>query len=77
MIAAGDISGQITLWNVSEGKVIRSWTAHQDAAVKRLMFSLDGKLLGSVSSDIGMDDGPGHSEVKVWSLRGTAVAALR
>jgi WD40 repeat protein len=64
-IASGHIDQSVRLWN-TEGKLLRSWSAH-GAAVGGLAFSPDGKMLASGGAD--------HL-VKVWTLADLTAAPL-
>ncbi|KAI4339839.1 hypothetical protein MLD38_024736 [Melastoma candidum] len=57
-IVGGGVSGEIYLWEVPTGKLLRKWNAHY-RVVTCLVFSDDGSLLIS-----GSEDG----SVRVWSL---------
>jgi WD40 repeat protein/serine/threonine protein kinase len=58
--------GTVTLWDMSTGKAVRSFTGHQ-GQVWRLAFSPDGKRLLSASKFSGPED-VGNVEIKVWDL---------
>ncbi|XP_010536635.1 PREDICTED: protein ROOT INITIATION DEFECTIVE 3-like isoform X2 [Tarenaya hassleriana] len=51
-LAAGDVSGNVHLWEVASGRLLKSWTAHRKS-VKCMSFSDDGSFLIS-GSDGGM-----------------------
>lgn len=57
-IAGGGVSGEIYLWEVPTGKLLRKWHAHY-RAITCLVFSDDDSLVIS-----GSEDG----SVRVWSL---------
>src|SRR5262249_22780595 len=50
MIASGDGSGKIRLWDGKTGRYLRTF-ANQGGAVGKLVFSPDGKLLMSTERD--------------------------
>ncbi|MEM9004376.1 MAG: NB-ARC domain-containing protein [Cyanobacteria bacterium P01_F01_bin.86] len=50
LLAAGDTSGQICLWQVADGQSYSFWQGHEDW-VWSLAFSSDGRLLASGSHD--------------------------
>jgi len=61
MIAAGGLAGlggQIKIWNVTEGKLIRSIDTHRDA-IYALAISPDGKTMATGSYD---------KQIKLWDL---------
>jgi hypothetical protein len=59
--------GEIHLWDVSKKRHLGEWRAH-DAGLSLLGFSADRSTLASACVDIGINDNPGHSEVKIWDL---------
>ena len=60
----GDATGHITIWDLDEGKVHRTWRGHREE-VRRVEVSLDGRLL--LTSD--------RSEAKLW--RADTLALVR
>ena len=69
LLASGADSGSIKLWNLADGKVLKTIDAHpNNNQVKALHFSPDGTMLASG----GMDD-----QVRLWSVpKGTHLATL-
>jgi WD40 repeat protein len=67
LLAVGGGTGSIHLWDVANRRQIANWRGH-DAGITFLHFSPDGSLLGSACCDVGVNDNPGHSEVKIWRL---------
>lgn len=57
LLAAGDESGKIHLWQVADGKKLMTWEGHNHL-VKTIKFDADGQTLVSASTD---------GTVKVWS----------
>jgi choice-of-anchor C domain-containing protein len=58
VLAAGDNSGTVRMWNVVTGEQLHSWRAHS-TIVSRLAFSSDGRRLASGSRD---------TQVTVWDV---------
>ncbi|MCS7052505.1 MAG: serine/threonine protein kinase, partial [Ignavibacterium sp.] len=58
MIASGDSSKKIKLWDVSSGQLIRTLEGHNDI-VYSVSFSPDGKILASGSAD---------NTIKLWDI---------
>ena len=67
-LALGDGSGKITLWDISQDKVLVTLSGHR--YLRHLAFSPDGNRLASTGIDSG-------SKIKLWDVRsGREVAAL-
>jgi WD40 repeat protein len=57
-LASGSDDGSVKLWDVTEGRLLRSFAGHTDA-VTSVAFSPDGKTLASGSND---------TSVKLWDV---------
>jgi WD40 repeat protein len=60
-------SQEIQLWNIDEGKLIRTFKGHQ-ISVEAVKFSPDGKLIASGSYD---------KTVKIWTIDGKLLKTLQ
>jgi WD40 repeat protein len=60
LLAIGDNKGTLRLWNLTTGRVVRSFPAHK-AAITSVMFSPNGTLLLTASVD---------HEARIWNVRG-------
>ena len=58
MIASGSNNNSIKLWNVADGKLLRTLLGHQDG-VNSVSFSPDGKTIASASRD---------NSIKLWNV---------
>jgi WD40 repeat protein len=66
-LLTGHENGDICLWSTTRRKLLTQLTAHK-SSVTRVAFSDDGSHFATVGTDIGFDDKPGNSEVKIWQL---------
>jgi WD40 repeat protein len=60
LLATGDAKGFVRFWDLSTGRVVRTFAAHE-AAITSIMFSPNGKLLLTASLD---------HEARIWNMRG-------
>lgn len=58
ILASGSLEGQVSFWNIREGKLLSNFYPHQEA-ITGLAFTPDGKKLITSSYD---------STIKVWDL---------
>jgi len=49
-VAAGDIDGDLRIWNVRTGRLVRRWTGHE-GSIWSIAFMTDGKVLVSGGKD--------------------------
>ena len=60
LLATGDAKGFVRFWDLSTGRVLRTFPAHE-AAITSVMFSPNGKLLLTASVD---------HEARIWNVHG-------
>lgn len=69
-LAVGQSFGMITIWDLSSRTIIKTFAAYPEVVnVSKVAFSPDGTRLASHCNDIGFNDSPGYSRVKIWDLK--------
>lgn len=78
LLASGDESGEIRLWDCAKGAAVAHWPASRDA-IKQLGFSSDGQRLFSLGADriLRIWEVPGGKQLAkiAWLFRPVAAAA--
>lgn len=78
-LVLGSLNGEVSIWSLQQGKVIREWQAYgkgaplfQNAAtgatVSSLTISRDGKFLASYGIDLDVDNRDSLFRVKIWDF---------
>lgn len=78
-LVLGSLNGEVSVWSLQQGRVIREWQAYgkgaplfQNAAtgatVSSLTISRDGKFLASYGIDLDVDNRDSLFRVKIWDF---------
>src|SRR5262249_1988531 len=70
ILVLGGVNGNIYLYAADTRKLLRFFRAFDEASVSAVALSSDGKMLAAGCHDVGLNDRPGHAEIKIWKLSG-------
>src|SRR5262249_38689381 len=67
LLVAGHVCGELYVWHAGTRKLLYHFKAFE-ASIMAVALSEDGRMLAAGCADIGLNDQPGHAEIKIWKL---------